>query len=171
MILATNRGLIGGFADMVTLRKYLQEQCTQTNRKASERTLMAIQTERSVLILTGLSRNKALWIEGKRLVESRSGFVRFPDTDAHQRAAGKQKVFENEILLYRTNNPFGLLKSEAFLGERLSELVRVPSGTGNPFKPYRVTGRKPRQHRSTSKLATSSRIISAIFANESFWRC
>ena len=28
-----------------------------------------------------------------------------------------------------------------------------------------------RRGRSTSKLATSSRIISAIFANESFWRC
>ena len=83
---------------------------------------MAIHAEWGVLILTGRSHNKALRIEGERLIESCSGLVRFPDTDAHHRAARKQKAFENEILLYRTHNPFGLLKSEAFLDERLREL-------------------------------------------------
>jgi hypothetical protein len=142
MILAANRGLISGVAQIIMLRERLQEQSSQTNGKAPERTLMAIHAEWGVLILIGRCHNKTLWIEGKRLIESCNGLVRLPNADAHHRSTRKEKAFENEVLLYRTHNPFGLLKSEALLDERLRQRVR--SSTGNPFTPYRVAGRKPR---------------------------
>src|SRR5262245_50507311 len=110
MILAANRGPISSVAQIVMLRERLQEQGSQTNRKTSERTLMPIHAEWGVLILIGRCHNKTLWIEGKRLIESCSGLVRLPNTDAHHRSARKEKVFENEVLLYGTHNPFGLLK-------------------------------------------------------------